>query len=352
MSYYEEKLSDQGKKFYKRLVEGMISFEKEIKAHKSVDEKEFFRCVDAVGYEHPELFYVDFYYHTYIPNDSGWVYKPRYLYDRKTVQEKKAQIDEKVEQILQLAAEKKLQSVYQKCGWIHNYLVRNCTYDYDAIKEDEDQDKAKDKEKAVRRIGPAYTIEGVFLRKTAVCLGISLAFEYLCNKMGVDAPVGTGVALRPGCTTYEKHAWNVVRAGGEAAQVDVTWDMNVTLPGLPIRYDYFFLPDLEMMRDHQYVGLPICRQLKASYYEKTNTFFREKAELGAYIKKCLLGTEDRCKSGVYYLQYKLRNWKVPEEETKGFIKDTIRECTAKGYCYKPYVNTTQSVYLIKLEIED
>ena len=40
-----------------------------------------------------------------------------------------------------------------------------------------------------------------------------------------------------------------------------------------------------MMRDHQYVGYPICRQIKASYFERTGTLFTSLQEVERYVEE-------------------------------------------------------------------
>ena len=228
-------------------------------------------------------------------------------------------------------------SVYQKCGFIHAYLVRNCIYDDAAVIE-------PDKRFA------AYTAEGPLIDKTGVCLGIALAYRLLCSRFDIDAIVAKGVSIKPNTTTYEGHAWNIIRVGGSAAQIDVTWDMCLSSSDWPIRYDYFFLPDIEMMRDHQYVGYPICRKMSLSYHEKNLSQFRELQEIDAYVENVFRSCPNWDQPGVYYFQFKMTNRKDTVEYVQQYVAKLLRKLTNKGYSYTVSTNSPQSVFAYKLEI--
>ena len=106
-----------------------------------------------------------------------------------------------------------------------------------------------------------------------------MAYRYLCNMIDVESIVARGNSLKPGDKNYERHAWNIVKVGDAAIHVDITWDMCLTKEKEPIRYDYYFLPDIEMMRDHQYVKYPICRNREISMFHYAHTFFSSIEEL-------------------------------------------------------------------------
>lgn len=303
-----------------------------------MEKKQFFDSVEAVEYNFPELFYVDFRTISYTEYSDHYEYNPQYLYTFSEIVKLNEQITRKADEIIKKLNISDKVSVYDKCGRLHNYMVSSCTYDYDA-KDNSD------------KIWSAYTIEGFFLKKKAVCQGIAFAFKFLCDKAGVDTIVARGVSLQPGCTTYERHAWNIVRAGGEAAHIDITWDMCLKGDNGKIRYDYFFLPDLEMMRDHQYVGYPICRQLRSSYFEKMGTQFSDVDMLGEYIESNIVKYENDIDydSGLY-LHFKMKNRKENKSEIQEFVNQTIRKATKKGYSYTVSVNEAQYVFCYNIDI--
>lgn len=336
MEYYESHLNSWEQKFYSGMTDAFQHRRTAVKAERITSESSFMKCICAVQYDHPELFYVNFRDVEYIPRDDGWELLPKYWYDPQQTAQKRRQLSEIVGKICAEVKKRGLRSIYQKCGYIHAYLVRSCTYDYQAIENS-----------AARRT--AYTIEGPLLEKTGVCQGIAFAYRMLCRECGVDMIAVKGVSLHPGTTNYEGHAWNLVRAGECAAQIDVTWDMCLTVKDWPIRYDYFFLPDIEMMRDHQYVGYPICRKLQMSYFERSGQQFSELKEMESYLQKTL-ASASKARQDVCFLHFKLINRKESEEKIKNCIVDTIGKYLQKSWCYSIYSNTAQSVFAWKIQI--
>lgn len=337
MEYYGSCLNQIEKKFYLKILNTFQNRLLFVKAEGITNIKSFQKCISAVQYDYPNLFYVDFSHYTYVAYDDGWEYRPQYLYEKEETLRKQKIINELMHRIVLELKKRGFSSVYQKCGYIHSYLVHNCKYDYAAL---DDSDKRKS----------AYTIEGPLIEKTGVCQGIALAYRLICMNCGIEAIAVKGVSLRPRTTTYEGHAWNIVRVGESAAQVDVTWDMCLTLEDWPIRYDYFFLPDIEMMRDHQYVGYPICRKLNCSYFERNQSQFKEMKELDRFIEKTFKDNKNWDNPGSYYFQFKMINRKETEEEIQNYVRNLIRKFTDKGYSYSVSANSPQSVFSYKIEI--
>ena len=337
MEYYGSCLNQIEFNFYQRIRNAFQSRLLFVKADGITDAKSFQKCISAVQYDYPDLFYVDFSHYTYVAYDDGWEYRPQYLYEKEETLRKQKKLNELVYRIVLELKKRELSSIYQKCGYIHSYLVRNCTYNYAALDESDN-----------RRV--AYTIEGPLLEKTGVCQGIALAYRLICMKCGIEAIAVKGVSLRPGTMSYEGHAWNLIRVGENSAQVDVTWDMCLTLRDWPIRYDYYFLPDIDMMRDHQYVGYPICRKLNSSYFERSLSQFKEIKEIDGFIDRVLKGNNNWDKPGIYYFQFKMANRKETEEDIQNYVKDLIRKSTDKGYSYTVSTNSPQSVFSYRIEI--
>lgn len=332
------KLNDTQRVFCDKVSESLKGKSERIRAPIGLDKEQFMDSIEAVKYSHPELFYVDFRSIHYTEYSDYFEYNPRYLYSHSDMKRLEYEIQEEATRIVKNAGLEIEMSVYEKCARLHSYLVTNCTYDHDA----------KGKLDSVWR---AYTIEGCLLNKRAVCQGIAFAFRYLCSLVDVEAIAARGVSLEPGCTIYERHAWNIILAQNEAAHIDVTWDMCLSGSSGKMRYDYFFLPDLEMMRDHQYVGYPICRQLKSTYFERTGTQFTDIDVLGDYIKDIVRKCEFDSGGGKkIYLHFKMKNRKQTKDEIKEYVNDSIKRATRKGYSYLVSVNDAQSVFSYSIEL--
>ncbi len=95
--------------------------------------------------------------------------------------------------------------------------------------------------------------------ETTVCAGYALAFEMLCNAVGIDCIVDLS----------EVHAWNIVRLNGTWYNVDCTWDDPTTSDGSDVLWYLFFnrsnaqLEDMDQKsahveEDYLFVYSPIC----------------------------------------------------------------------------------------------
>lgn len=62
----------------------------------------------------------------------------------------------------------------------------------------------------------SYNAYGVFANQNAVCMGYTLAYDYLLKEVGIDSYYCSSDTLN--------HAWNIVYIDGVEYHVDVTWD--------------------------------------------------------------------------------------------------------------------------------
>lgn len=116
---------------------------------------------------------------------------------------------------------------------VHDYIVLNCTYDYDNY---------------LNHTIPSisYTLEGVFTKKIAVCDGYAKAFKLCMEMLGLKCDRITGIANGGG------HAWNGVYIKGDYYLVDCTWDDPVGVKDPKyIRWDYFNITTTQMSKDHK-----------------------------------------------------------------------------------------------------
>lgn len=333
MDYYYEQLDSGQKRFYLDLCEGLRERKERVKATPGLSKEEFSDTVQAVQYDHPEFWFVDFSHYVYYTHKSRYEIEISYHYDEETTRRKEAQIRNITQRILAAMQKDRADSVYQKCLWLHNMMVRNCTYNYDALGHSDER-------------FAAYTMEGFFMEHTAVCSGIAKAFRYLCSAAGVDAIVARGYSLHPGKRDYERHAWNLIRSGESTAYIDVTWDICMSEHTDMIRYDYFFLPDIEMMRDHQYVGYPFCKQLRCSYFDRTNSLVNQTSELDSLVRKAVQKSIVDKKSPQAPVYFKLGDKRQTKKELVDYVNKQFREHITGNYTLYSSVNDTQSIYLL------
>lgn len=123
-------------------------------------------------------------------------------------------------------------SEYERELLIHDILVRDVSYDTEAVE-------------FVEEYNNAATVYGTLVEKKALCSGYSVAFKLLCNRVGISCSTVNGISKDVG------HMWNVVRLDGFWYHVDVTWDDPVTDGDENlIRYDYFNITDEWISFDH------------------------------------------------------------------------------------------------------
>ena len=111
---------------------------------------------------------------------------------------------------------------------VHDYLVKNTTYDYGYYSKSDYHDH----------------LGNILVEHRAVCQGYAVAFYVFMKELGIPCSILTGVANNGG--GMEKHAWNAVKLDGSWYFVDVTWDdpmmqdtgHNTYLDGSNLSYEY------------------------------------------------------------------------------------------------------------------
>lgn len=175
--------------------------------------------------QHPE-----YNYNTYVWKKGNGTYGYR-----RSSELTKSEQDKKMRQADQKAAafvKNKLNdqmTAAQKLKAIHDYIIRQCRYDYGQADTDGYED--------------SYTAYGALVQKKAVCQGYTAAFNLLAAKAGFDSIAVCGLANR------SSHTWNYVRLGNRSRYVDCTWDKTLQ-QGDGICYSYFNVSKEVMQRSH------------------------------------------------------------------------------------------------------
>ncbi len=100
--------------------------------------------------------------------------------------------------------------------------------------------------------------------KTAQCSGISKAFKYAMDLLGIWCIVVDGEVYNPNSRRHEPHAWNMIRINGEYYYTDVTMMMGAnTTKAEPFRYHRINC-STKTLSDNGYKwdqsGLPKCER--------------------------------------------------------------------------------------------
>ena len=327
---YPDSIAQAMKDVYKQLYKGYRNRQRKIsiKTDKSlISEKDVVYICRRLYYDTPSFFFVDTSSYICYETQSGYMFIRDFLYSDEEIDELERRILAGLKAFTE-AYIKPGMSDYEKEKTIHNYLVHNISYDYDAIKSEETR--------AANR--QAYNIVGPLLQKKGVCMGIACTFKLLCDYVRVKCFVISG-DTRP----YEKnsngHAWNVVKLDGETYHVDVTWDLR-TKGDMSCIYDYFNLDDHLMGFDHKWDDpiYPACNALAYNYHNRNKLYVRSLAQISDYVKRKVL-------SGRTYITFKFAG-KMPSEEA---IYDEVRKGVRAAGCNKMYYRminmTTHNIYI-------
>ena len=133
------------------------------------------------------------------------------------------------------------ESVYETVKAIHNYVLLNSSYDYDALTG------------STYTYGYAYTAAPLFTGKGKfVCEGYSKAFKILCGKFGINCALVSGDG-KTSDTSGGPHMWNYVQIADKWYAVDTTWDDgSFYQDGTPCPlYNYFLVGSTTYVRNNK-----------------------------------------------------------------------------------------------------
>lgn len=124
---------------------------------------------------------------------------------------------------------------------LHDYIVRECDYylvDYESEGITKEQFDALHPNEQIKYYPDyAFTAEGVFINRNAVCQGYAIAYSTLLMECGITSCI---VTSDPMC-----HAWNMVKLDEEWYHVDATWDDPSDMRGGFVYHKYFLKSDNE-----------------------------------------------------------------------------------------------------------
>ena len=228
--------------------------------------------------EHPEYFYVRYVYRgEYMRDDNGSYTKIKSLKvrydsdyldsnnnpDMQKIHELQAAVENGIENALSVISSE--MSDIEKALALHDWVVRECDYDYTNYKND-----------SIPSI--SYSYAGVFAKGQAVCQGYAEAMSVLFQKVGIESYVVSSSKMN--------HAWNVVLLDGAYYHIDATWDDPIynddeyednICEGF-VRHKNFVKSDTEMTQECNHYGwsttnIPVCdsENSYADYIFRTNS---------------------------------------------------------------------------------
>ena len=267
----------------------------------NADENEVIRAYRAAVEDHPEYFWVNAGYRyviTTFATHTEIEFTPTSQDDVSDIVAKNAKFKVKVQSIVEEA--ERLENLYDKVLYVHDYIVDNTSYDHAAAESDSDGETDE--------YFDSRTAYGCLVNGMAVCSGYADAFQCIMQALDIPCGIISGNAVDGG----ESHVWNYVKLGDYNYQIDVTWDDSSYTDdegGNAERksYDYFLVTTEEMELTHIISKdqlVPECSGLEYNYYIYNNLYFpeydfdyvaytiRENVPYGSVSLK--FGTPDEC----------------------------------------------------------
>ena len=208
--------------------------------------------------DHPEIFYVTGFSCRVHPAASTVEFLPQYLFDKGKIREHQRAMSARIAKLARPAMDK---SEVEKERYIHDFICQNVRYD---------------------KLKKPYSHEilGPLGQGVSVCEGIAKAVKALCDALGLWCIVVIS-ENNPDKGIRYRHAWNIVRIGGQYYHLDATFDNSLGGDGV-IRYDYFNLDDKKIFRDHEPIltHAPACTQGDRFFYREQKLSFTKQEEVG------------------------------------------------------------------------
>ena len=269
--------------------------------------------------DHPSIFsYVSNFTYRFFDEADILVHLiPEYLFEKKKIKEHQKALEGRITRLLrpmqELTPEEQEKS-------IHDFILENVIYD------------KLQKQYSHEIIGPLQ--HGI-----GVCEGIAKTVKLFCDRLGIDCLIAVSEADPEHGVRY-RHAWNLVKIGGDWMHLDATFDNSLKRYGTK-RYDYYNLDDRQLFRDHQplIAPVPACTKKDAFYYRVNRLSLTKTEEVGKRLKAVL-----RKKQPCFVFHWRGGAW------NRSILEEILREAEAQAAAKDKHVwlsvNYQQSVVQI------
>lgn len=271
-------------------------------------DKQIFETLEAYKNDHPEKFWIKTSYSYYHYQDDTQVYVD-YNMSRDKLDMAKKQFDTAVNKIVSQAP--KNASDFELELYIHDYLIENCEYDYEASQT----------ENIMANENDAY---GALVDKKAVCEGYARAFQLLCRELGIDCINVTG------SSQDELHQWNCIKLDDDWYYVDVTWD-DSDGEALCREHNFMNLSTEQLTQTHKIS--PLFKDISEEEYNST----KDKSDIyyNVFVPECM--SEDYN----YFIQTCIV---IDDIYNSDEIKKSIAQAAANGEKYYDFIISDELDY--------
>ena len=166
---------------------------------------------------------------------------------------------------------------WEKEKFVFDYITENCTYNMQGVQ--------------------TYSAYGTLVERVAKCDGISLAFKWIMEEMGI-----TCVCITGDPTVGDiGHAWNIIQLDGAYYNVDVTMDVRKSDDLGPVMYKALNVTDEMVLQTYvlspafsELLQIPKVNTMEKSYHVEHGTYVTSGGEwrtlIGqSYVTLCQTG---------------------------------------------------------------
>ena len=314
--YYFQQMNREEKQVYRAMYDGFTALAPEFPVLR-LEGKELAEIFFRLRLDHPSIFYVSSFTYRFFDQADSVHLIPEYLFEKKKIKEHQKALEGRITRLLrpmqELTPEEQEKS-------IHDFILENVTYD------------KLQKQYSHEIIGPLQ--HGI-----GVCEGIAKTVKLFCDRLGIDCLIAVSEADPEHGVRY-RHAWNLVKIGGDWMHLDVTFDNSLKRYGTK-RYDYYNLDDRQLFRDHQplIAPVPACTKKDAFYYRVNRLSLTKTEEVGKRLKAVL-----RKKKPCFVFHWRGGAW------NRSILEEILREAEAQAAAKDKHVwlsvNYQQSVVQI------
>ena len=316
VNYYYDQLNKEQQKAYYAIKQGLLNMQDTIMVP-LLSQKELSDIYFLIRMDCPEIFYSVTFSYKYYADSTAVEMSPKYLFSKDKIKEHRQAMESRVKK-LSRQAEKMDEK--EKELFIHDFIVQNVKYD--KLKKEY-----------------SHEIIGALGNGVAVCEGIAKAVKILCDELGIWCIIALSEA-NPDKGIKYRHAWNVIRIGGQYYHLDATFD-NTLSKDDTVRYDYVNLSDKQIFRDHEPViwKVPECSDNDHFYY-------KEKKISWTTIEEVKNRTNQAVKKGKVLL-FHWRGGYLTKEILAEFLEIFDKEARAKDKRAFVSVNWPQAVLRVR-----
>lgn len=174
-----------------------------------------------------------------------------------------------------------------------------------------------------------------------MCEGIAKTVKLLCGCLGIECVIAVSEAAPDRGIRY-RHAWNVLKMGGNWYHLDATFDNSLGRYGTK-RFDYFNLDDKRIFKDHQKLVYPVpaCTDYDRFYYKEQRLSLTKAEEVYKRLRAVVRKKQP-------YFVFHWRGGALNREILRELYGEACRAAAEKGKFARLSVNAAQAVLEVSI----